>query len=83
MLNLLNQDTEAKQRLLETLSELYDGISDLRVNIERDTVNVYLREGDITISATRLSDGTIRYLCLLAILCHPEPPALCALKNPN
>ena len=83
VLNLLNQDTEAKQRLLETLRELYDGISDLRVNIERDTVNVYLREGDMTISATRLSDGTIRYLCLLAILCHPEPPSLVCLEEPE
>ena len=83
VLNLLNQDAEAKQRLLETLRELYDGISDLRVNIERDTVNIYLREGDMTISATRLSDGTIRYLCLLAILCHPEPPSLVCLEEPE
>ena len=83
VLNLLNQDTEAKQRLLKTLRELYDGISDLRVNIERDTVNIYLREGDMTISATRLSDGTIRYLCLLAILCHPEPPSLVCLEEPE
>ena len=83
VLNVLNQDTEAKQRLLNTLRELYDGISDLRVNIERDTVNVYLREGDMMISATRLSDGTIRYLCLLAILCHPEPPSLVCLEEPE
>ena len=83
VLNVLNQDTEAKQRLLATLRDLYDGISDLRVNIERDTVNVYLREGDMTISATRLSDGTIRYLCLLAILCHPEPPSLVCLEEPE
>ena len=83
VLNVLNQDTQAKQRLLATLRELYDGISDLRVNIERDTVNVYLREGGMTISATRLSDGTIRYLCLLAILCHPEPPPLVCLEEPE
>lgn len=83
VLNVLNQDAEAKQRLLETLRGLYDGISDLRVNIERDTVNVYLREGDMTIPATRLSDGTIRYLCLLAILFHPEPPSLVCLEEPE
>lgn len=83
VLNVLNQDAAAKQRLLETLRGLYDGISDLRVNIERDTVNVYLREGDMTIPATRLSDGTIRYLCLLAILFHPEPPSLVCLEEPE
>ncbi len=83
VLNLLNQDAKAKQRLLDTLRGLYDGISDLRVNIERDTVNVYLREGDVTIPATRLSDGTIRYLCLLAIFFHPEPPSLVCLEEPE
>ena len=35
------------------------------------------------ISAPRLSDGTIRYLCLLAILCHPEPPPLICLEEPE
>ena len=31
----------------------------------------------------RLSDGTIRYLCLLAILCHPEPPPLICIEEPE
>ena len=83
VLNLLNQDTAAKQQLLQTLRGLYAGISDLRVNIEHDKVNVYLREGRVEIPATRLSDGTIRYLCLLAILCHPEPPPLVCLEEPE
>ena len=25
---------------------------------------------------SNLLDGTLRYLCLLAILCHPKPPPL-------
>lgn len=32
-------------------------------------MQVFLTEGDFVIPATRLSDGTLRYLCLLAILC--------------
>ncbi len=31
----------------------------------------------------RLSDGTVRYLCLLAILCHPNPPPLICIEEPE
>jgi predicted ATPase len=32
---------------------------------------------------TRLSDGTLRYLCLLALLLHPEPPPLIVIEEPE
>jgi len=35
------------------------------------------------VPATRLADGTIRYLCLLAMLCHPAPPPLICLEEPE
>jgi predicted ATPase len=35
------------------------------------------------IPATRLSDGTLRYLSLLAILCHPDPPAVIGIEEPE
>lgn len=35
------------------------------------------------IPATRLSDGTLRYLCLLAILCHPDPPPVVCIEEPE
>ena len=35
------------------------------------------------IPATRLSDGTLRYLCLLAILCDPDPPPLICIEEPE
>ena len=40
-------------------------------------------EGEFSIPATRLSDGTVRYLCLLAILCDPEPPPLIGIEEPE
>ena len=48
-------------------------------------MQVYLveRGGQVTLPATRLSDGTIRYLCLLAILCHPDPPPLVCIDEPE
>ena len=35
------------------------------------------------IPATRLSEGTIRFLCLVAILCHPTPSSLVCLEEPE
>jgi predicted ATPase len=35
------------------------------------------------IPATRLSDGTLRFLCLLVILLHPEPPPLICIEEPE
>ena len=83
VLNQLNQDHAAKTRLLDALRELYDNITDFRVNIEHDSVKIVLREGDVEVPAARLSDGTLRYLCLLAILCHPRPPSVVCLEEPE
>lgn len=33
--------------------------------------------------ATHFSDGLLRYLCLLTILCHPKPPRLICIEEPE
>ena len=73
----------AKKAILAGLKDLYEGISDFDVLIEGGTVQVFFTEGDFVIPATRLSDGTLRYLCLLAILCDPEPPPLICIEEPE
>jgi predicted ATPase len=83
VLNRLRRDPTAKQKLLVALRVLYAGIDDYDVQIEGGTVQVFLQEGRYTIPATRLSDGTLRYLCLLAILCHPSPPPLVCIEEPE
>lgn len=83
VLNRLRRDPVVKQRLLEALQALYDGIDDYDVQIEGGTVQVFFHEGRFTIPATRLSDGTLRYLCLLAVLCHPNPPPLVCIEEPE
>ena len=72
-----------KRRLLDALRVLYDGIDDFDVQIQGGTVQVFFHEGNYTIPATRLSDGTLRYLCLLAILCHPNPGPLVCIEEPE
>lgn len=83
VLNRLRRDPPVKKRLLEALRLLYEGIDDYDVQIEGSTVQVFFHEGRFTVPATRLSDGTLRYLCLLAILCHPKPPPLVCIEEPE
>ena len=82
-LNRLRRNPKAKNALLAALRDLYDGLDDFDVSVEGGTVQVFFTEGDFTIPATRLSDGTLRYLCLLAILCDPEPPPLVCMEEPE
>ncbi len=83
VLNRLRREPSVKRRLLEALRALYNGIDDFDTLIEGGTVQVFLHEGRITVPATRLSDGTLRYLCLLAVLCHPNPPPLVCIEEPE
>ena len=82
-LNRLRRHPKAKVALLTALRDLYDGLTDFDVRVESGTVQVFFTEGEFTIPATRLSDGTLRYLCLLAILCDPEPPPLIGIEEPE
>ena len=83
VLNRFQGEPAVKRRLLDALGKFYEGITDFHVKIEGSTVQLFLQEGDVVIPATRLSDGTLRYLCLLAVLCHPQPPPLICIEEPE
>ena len=83
VINRLCSSPAVRKRLLDALGALYDRIDDVDVQIEGGVVQVYFQEGQTIIPATRLSDGTLRYLCLLAILCHPTPPPLVCIEEPE
>jgi predicted ATPase len=83
VLNRLRQIPQVKQRILSALQELFDGIDDYDVQVIAGYVQVVIQEHGFTIPATRLSDGTLHYLCLLAILCHPTPPPLICIEEPE
>ena len=75
---------EAKRQLVEALHELYEGIVDVSCPVTGGTVALFLEESDgRQIPASLLSDGTLRYLSLLAILLHPTPPPLIGLEEPE
>lgn len=83
VLNTLRRKPEVKRKILKHLAEFYEGVEDFDISVEGGTVQFFLQEGDYTIPATRLSDGTIRYICMLAILCHPAPPPLICMEEPE
>jgi predicted ATPase len=82
--NLLNRPT-VKRLLLEKLQKFYAGVDDLVTGVQGGMVQLFLHEKNLSdpIPATRISDGTLRYLCLLTILCHPKPPPLVCLEEPE
>ena len=82
-LSRLKKTPKAKAAILDGLKDLYEGVSDYDVVAEGGTVQVFFTEGDFSVPATRLSDGTLRYLCLLAILCDPEPPPVICIEEPE
>lgn len=56
----------------------------LSTRIQNGNVQIYLHEvGPGPVPATRLSDGTIRFIALLAILLRPEPASLICLEGPE
>ena len=75
VLNRIDKSANAKRTLLEHFKQVFEGVNDYRVHIEGGYAQVHLVEGqfDESIPASRLSDGTLRYLSLLAVLCDPAP----------
>jgi predicted ATPase len=82
-LSRLRGRPQAKAALIERLRDLYEGLTDFEVIVEGGTVQVFFTEGGFIIPATRLSDGSLRYLCLLAMLCDPSPPPLIGIEEPE
>ncbi len=62
----------------------YAGALDIVTPIQGGMVDLRVEEaGGISIPASRLSDGTLRWLSLLAILLNPEPPPLVCIEEPE
>ena len=73
------------ERVNEYLRRLADQFDDVRVRLDSGVAQVYLKEKGIEqpIPAARLSDGTLKFLCLMAVLLHASPPPLICLEEPE
>ena len=83
VLNRLKRNSEIKAKLLEMFRAIYAEALDFDVMIEGGTVQIFVQESHFNVPATRLSDGTLRYLSLLAILYDPTPPPLICIEEPE
>lgn len=74
-----------KAELLERLKRFSDRIEDVSLRIRGGVVGIEFRERGLSapVSARHISDGVLRFLMLLAILCHPEPPPLVCIDEPE
>ena len=80
--DLINQGL--RSQLVKDLQQFFALVSDITVKIANSTIQLFIHEQDsVTIPSTRLSDGMIRFLCLLAILRHPNPPPLICIEEPE
>ena len=82
--SLLNQP-DVKQGLLARLRDFYPLVEDVVASVSGGTVQIFFHERGLrhAVPATRLSDGSLRYLCLLAVLCHPTPPWVICIEEPE
>jgi predicted ATPase len=72
---------EGVKRYLKRLSDRFE---DIKLHAEGGRFQLYLQERVLgRVSATRLSDGTLRFLCLMAILCDPKPGPLVCIEEPE
>ena len=88
MLNRWLSDPQVRPDLLRDLKVFYEDAEDLHTPIQGGMVDLRLEEKTrekrrISIPAIRLSDGTLRWLALLAILLHPAPPPLVCFDEPE
>lgn len=81
--NLQNQI--GSRKMVEMLQKFYDEAEELSLKIYGGTVQILIREKGLIqpIPANRLSDGTLRYLFLMALLLDPTPPPVLCIEEPE
>ncbi len=83
ILNGVNRYPDIKKKMIDKLKILYPRFDDFYVEIQGVTIQIFFTEKNYAIPATRLSDGTLRYLSLLAILYSPNKPSLLCIEEPE
>ena len=84
VLNQIEHD-RGGERLNDLMQRFYPRFERLSTRISGGTVQFYLHEQGFRapIPATRLSDGTIRFIALAAALLAREPPPLLCIEEPE
>jgi predicted ATPase len=83
---LLNQiEHHGSRRFNELLKRFFPRFERMSTRVSGGTLQFFLHETGFStpIPATRLSDGTLRFVALLAILLAPKPPPLVCIEEPE
>ena len=73
------------ERIRSYLNRFCDRFDDVKVRVGAGLAQTFLREHGLAdfLSAMRMSDGTLKFLCLLVVLFNPQPPPLICLEEPE
>ena len=85
VLNSMMNQPGLKGQLMERMRNFYPFIEDINTTLIGGTVQIFFHEKGLVeaIPATRLSDGNLRYLSLLAVLLHPVPGSVICIEEPE
>lgn len=74
-----------KKKVMTHIQSFYPHVLDIVPSLRDGTVQLQFHEEGLNhpISSNRLSDGTLHYLCLLTVLCNPEPPPIICIEEPE
>ncbi|HXB73045.1 MAG TPA: AAA family ATPase [Candidatus Acidoferrales bacterium] len=72
-------------RIRDYLRRFCERFEDVKIDVGQGLARTYLREAGLKemLSAIRMSDGTLKFLALLAALFHPKPPPLICIEEPE
>jgi predicted ATPase len=84
ILNELNFH-DVHKRVVAYLHRFCERFEDIKVGVGEGLARAFLREAGLVemLSAIRMSDGTLKFLSLLAALFHPKPPPLMCIEEPE
>ena len=73
------------ERVREYLHRFCDRINDVKVRLDGPIAKTFIEESGLIepLPSWRLSDGTLKFLCLLAVLLEKEPPPLICIEEPE
>ena len=83
VLNRLGNDPALRKDLLKLVERLDHRFKDFGLEVIAGSMQAILHDGGHVIPAPRLSSGTLRFLCLIAVLCNPESESLVCIEEPE
>ena len=85
VVSLINQPASLRQKITDKLRTVFPTVEEIRPKIEGGRARLFIREKRFATEtpAERLSEGALRYLCLLTLLLDPDPPPIICIEEPE